>query len=154
MRSADFEGVILDSDNFEGEINHIGVSHERTRQPDGSITEEGHSISHSESGELMWVARIALPGAIYDASAAAQTFREGGRSMFWKRKKTFRKMGKRRFLDRKENDFEHIPGFQNLHMRAKGCYASESVKGNKKNGPVEYTFYGAKYFISKRRFAT
>ena len=31
----------------------------------------------SELGKLMWVARIARPGAIYDASESAQTFPTG-----------------------------------------------------------------------------
>ena len=28
---SNFVGVFLDSDNYEGEINHIGISHERAR---------------------------------------------------------------------------------------------------------------------------
>ena len=34
---ADSEGIILDSDNYEGEINHMGIPHERTRQRNRAI---------------------------------------------------------------------------------------------------------------------
>ena len=73
MGNADFEGAILDSGNYEGKINHIGIAHERTRHPDAALAEEEHVILRSELGELMRIARIARPCAIYDASAAAQT---------------------------------------------------------------------------------
>ena len=45
--------------------------------PDGILTENEQTILGSELGTLMWIARIARPGAIYDASAAAQTFSTG-----------------------------------------------------------------------------
>ena len=38
------------------------------------LTEEEQSLMRSELGKLMWLARIARPGAIYDASAAARSF--------------------------------------------------------------------------------
>ena len=34
-------------------------------------------MARSELGELMWVAWVARPGAIYDDSAASQTFQKG-----------------------------------------------------------------------------
>ena len=74
---SDFEGVVLDSDNYEGGINQIGITHERTKRRNVALTEEEQDISWSELGKLMWVARIARPGAIYDTSAAAQTFPDG-----------------------------------------------------------------------------
>ena len=92
MCDSDSECVILDSDNYEGEINHIEISHARTRQRNEALTEEDQTISRSELGKLMWVARIARPGAIYDAPAAAQTFSVGKRSIFWKKTETFPKM--------------------------------------------------------------
>ena len=57
MGTADSEGIILDSNNFEGEINHIEIPHERKRQPDESLTEEDHSISRAELGKSMCVLR-------------------------------------------------------------------------------------------------
>ena len=41
---------------------------------DNFLTKEERPIMRSELGELMWLARIARPGAIYDASAAARNF--------------------------------------------------------------------------------
>ena len=73
----DFSGLILDSDKYGDKINHIEISHGRTRTPEEPITEAGHAISRSELGKLIWTARIARPGAIYEASADAQTFPDG-----------------------------------------------------------------------------
>ena len=78
VSGADSEGVIPDSDNYEVEINHIEISHERARQRNGALAEAEQTILRSELGKLMWVARIARPGAIYGASAAAQKFPGGG----------------------------------------------------------------------------
>ena len=60
-----------------GGINHIGISHERTRAPKEPLTEDGQTISLSELGKSIWIARIERPGAIYDDAAAAQTFPDG-----------------------------------------------------------------------------
>ena len=73
----DSDGAISDSDKYEDEINHIGISNARTRAPNEPLTGAGQAILRSELGKLMWIARIARPGAIYDASAAAQTFSDG-----------------------------------------------------------------------------
>ena len=62
---------------LRGGINHIEISHERTRHRDESLTEEEHSIWRSELAKLIRITRIARPRAIYDASAAAQTFTGG-----------------------------------------------------------------------------
>ena len=80
VNNGNFNGTILGPNNNEGEINHIGISHERTqrtRAPKEPLTEEAQAILRSELGRLMWAARIARPGAIYDDSAAAQTFSDG-----------------------------------------------------------------------------
>ena len=70
----DFKGVILDSNNYEDEINRIEIPHRRSKQKDDFLTEEEQSVMRSELGKLMWLARIARPDAIYDASATAQNF--------------------------------------------------------------------------------
>ena len=74
MTDSDSVGVILGPGNYEGEINYNGILHEMARRRNGALTEEEQSISRSELGELIRIARIARPGAIYDASAGAQTF--------------------------------------------------------------------------------
>ena len=77
VSDSDFEGLILDSDNYEDKIDQIEIAHERENQRNGSLTEASQSILRSELWKLMRIARTARPGAIYDASAAAQTFIEG-----------------------------------------------------------------------------
>ena len=74
MRDLDFEGVGLDSNNYVGRINHIEIPHERSRQRNDALKEAEQTISRSELGKLM---RIARPGAIFDASADAQTIYAG-----------------------------------------------------------------------------
>ena len=76
--NGEFVGISPDSDNCECEINHIEISHERTRQPNEPLAEDDQAAVRSELGKSMWIARIARPGAICDASAAAQTFSDGG----------------------------------------------------------------------------
>ena len=62
---------------LEAEIDHIEIPHTRTRQRKESLTEEDHAIFRLELRKSMWIARFERPGAIYDASAAAQTFPVG-----------------------------------------------------------------------------
>ena len=76
MGGADSECVILDPWNYEAEIKQIAIPRERARHRNGALTEE-EAIFRSVSGKLMRVARTARPCAIYDDSAAAQTFHEG-----------------------------------------------------------------------------
>ena len=82
---SDSECVILDSDNYENYgvgICPIEIAHEGERRRNGAFTEE-RSISRSELGKWMRIAPIGRPGAIYDASAAAQTFPGAERSILW-----------------------------------------------------------------------
>ena len=74
VSDSDSEGIIIGPDNYEGEINHIEIPHERTRPRNDAIAEEEQTIPRSELGGLLRIARISRPGAIYDASAAAQIF--------------------------------------------------------------------------------
>ena len=73
---SDSECIISESDNYEDKFNQIGIPHARTRGRTDAWAEEEQSILRSELGKLMRIARIARPGAIYDASAAEQTFTE------------------------------------------------------------------------------
>ena len=61
----------------KAEIYNIEIPHERARHPNEPLTEDGQAALRSELWKLMWIALIARPGAIYDASAAAQTFSGG-----------------------------------------------------------------------------
>ena len=71
LSDSDSEGLILDSDNFVGKISRIEIPHERAKERNGALTEEDQASLRKVLGELMWIARIARPGAIYDASATA-----------------------------------------------------------------------------------
>ena len=42
--NSEFRGIIPDSDNYEDEIDHIEIPHERTRQPDEPLAEDEHAI--------------------------------------------------------------------------------------------------------------
>ena len=77
VSDSDSEGIIPDAGNYEAEIKHIEMPRERARRRNEAPTEEEKAISRSKLRKLIWVARIARPGAIYDASAAAQTFAVG-----------------------------------------------------------------------------
>ena len=69
--------VILVPDNYGGKINQIEIPHERAMRRNGALTEAEQSILRSGLGELMWIARTARAGAIYDAAAAARNFSDG-----------------------------------------------------------------------------
>ena len=74
MSDPDVEWLILDTDNYEDKINHIGISHERSKKRAESLTDGEQSILRSELCELVWISRIARPGAMCDSSPSAQTF--------------------------------------------------------------------------------
>ena len=70
----------------------------------------------SELGKLMWLARIARPDAIYDASVAAQNFAN------WKPDVSKGEISEDEIQEEepikvdvpKPNDFEHMPGFKDF----------------------------------------
>ena len=70
----DFEGVAVDSTNYEDKISQIKIPRARGKEKDDFSTEKEQSMVRSELGKLMWLARNARPDAIYDASAAARNF--------------------------------------------------------------------------------
>ena len=86
---SDSECIIPDPGNYEDEINHIAISHERTRRRNEAITDAEQSILRSEFGKLMRIARISRQWAIYDATAAAQTFSAGKRIYILEEKEDF-----------------------------------------------------------------
>ena len=111
---ADSECVILDSDNYEGEINHIEILRERTNHRNESLMEEEEEQSawRSELWKLMWVARIASPVAIYDDSAASRTFSGGGNGRIFGRirRRHFRKWEKEDPPAKSNKGFGRIQG--------------------------------------------
>ena len=44
VSDSDYDGIMLDSDNYEGAINHIEIPRDRTRHRNKSLTEEEHAI--------------------------------------------------------------------------------------------------------------
>ena len=97
VNNGEFGWGALDSNNYEGEITHIEIYHERTRAPSEPLADDEQTILRSELGKLMRIARIARTDAIYDASVAAQTFSAGELIEVLDRCGGFRKMGKRKF---------------------------------------------------------
>ena len=120
MIDSDSECIILDPDKYEGEINHIEIPHGRARHRNGALTEEEQTILRAELGKLMWIARIARPGGIYDASAAAQTCLMAKCSIRRLGTKSRPKWRKGIFPERK-HDFEHMPGFRNFTNKTIKC---------------------------------
>ena len=78
ITNREFGCVIPDSCNPEAEINNNRIPHRRARNPNEPLKEDDHAILRSELGILVRVPLVAPPGAIYDESAAAQTFSDGG----------------------------------------------------------------------------
>ena len=71
----------------------------------------------SELGKLMWLARIARPDAIYDASAASQNFAN------WKPDVSKGEISEDEIQEEhikvdvsKPNDFEYMPGFKDFQL--------------------------------------
>ena len=115
---SDSEGIILDSDNYEGGINHVEIPHERAKRRNESLTEAGETILRSELWKLMRIARIARPGAIYDASAAAQTCTVSEMVDISEEKEEFAENEEKEDSPGEgKSDFGHMPGFSEfLHV--------------------------------------
>ena len=127
VNTPDFKGIILDSNNYEDKINQIEIPHTRSKEKDDFLTDEEQSVVRSELGELMWLSRIARPGAIYDASAAAQNFAN------FKQENCNEEITDGENEEEnanedvpKSSDFEHIHGFRNI-------LAGKSKDANKAN---------------------
>ena len=93
--------------------------------PGGISTENEQTELRSELGKLMWVARIARPGAIYDASAAAQTISVEEMKCFSEEEeeedeeeKEVQEIEEFCYSKEEEEDlFDHMPGFANSKSR-------------------------------------
>ena len=113
VRDPDCEGIILAPCNYGDKINHIEMPHGRERRAE-SLTEGDQSILRPELWKLIRVARISRKGAIYEASAAAQTFTDGGIGDSEMRLRGLRFAGRRKGEGGTGSDFEHMPGYQEL----------------------------------------
>ena len=123
----DFKAVISDSSNYEDKINRIEIPQARSKQKDDFLTEEEQSVMRSELGKLMWLARIARPGAIYDAPAAARNFANSKPgNCDGEISNEENEEGNANENNPKPSDFAHIPGFRNF-------IASKSKDANKVN---------------------
>ena len=120
-QNEDSEWVVLDPNGYEDKINHIGISHERMMNPDEILTENEQTALRSELGKLMWIARIARHDAIYDASAAAQTFSVEKMEIFieeeGEEEKEVQKIEEELPLKEEEEFFDHMPDFANFKLR-------------------------------------
>ena len=56
-----------------GKILDISILPRRAKQMGETLAKEGEFALRSELGKLMRIARVARPGALYDASVSAQT---------------------------------------------------------------------------------
>ena len=137
MGASDYDGITLDSDNYEGGINHIGISHERAKRRNGALTEAEQFILRSELRKSTWVARTARPGAIYDASAAAQTFHDGKMVDSQVGNEEFPKIEENEdFQKERKTDFEHMPGFRTFLKGDQSIVNKANLlKENKKTDP-------------------
>ena len=134
-------------------VDHIEIPHERPRQRNDALMVEEQAIFRSGLGKLMRIARIARPGAIYDASAAAQTFSDGWRLEVLEH-------GGWAILENGENevptsekkeDFERMSGFSKfMGDRQKGVNTSNLLKKNKKIGTWTTHFTVQNLIFSKK----
>ena len=109
------------------------------------------TISRSGLGKLMCIARIARPGAIYAASATAQTFSVWRMGIFRKKRRLFRKWEKEDTREEIKYDFEHVPGFSEICMGGRGGnVAKVNLLKKTRNRPIENTFYGIEVVILKK----
>ena len=133
VNDGEFAGIALDSGNYEGEINHFEIPHERTRAPKDPLAEDERTIFRSEPGKLMRIARTARPGAIYDAPAAAQTFSDVGILGVLEQVAGILENGEKEVSpNEKKEDFEHMPGFAKFMMgRQKDVNIANLLKGSK-----------------------
>ena len=110
-------------------INRIVIPHERMMAPNEILTDSEQTILRSELGKLMWIARIARPGAIYDASAAAQTFSTVEMIEFSEEENLF--FGRWEVGSFIEEDFAHMSGFAYFKSKRKEANNANISKHNK-----------------------
>ena len=115
---------------MSAEINHIEIPHERMLAPGGILTENEQTTLRSELGKLMWIARIARPGAIYDASASAQTFSAAEMMDFLEEEEEESTLSENeeKIALTEEEDFDHMPGFAEFKSRRQAANKANILK--------------------------
>ena len=115
INNEDSNGIVAGSNKYGDEVNPIEIPHFRTRAPNGPLAESDQANLRSELGKLIRIARIARPGVMYDALAAAQTFAEGEMIDFLENDGKISENEEKGAMGAKEKgkkeDFGHMPGF-------------------------------------------
>ena len=105
----------MGANRYGDKIKSIECSHARMRTPHEPLTEGELSILRMELGKLTWIARMARPGLIYDADAAAQEFPNGGINVGKREEETLKEEEEiRKKEEGGKEDFGHMPGCINF----------------------------------------
>ena len=105
VNSEDPDGIVAGSNKYEEEIHTIEIPQARTRTPNEPLAESEQSNLRLELGKLMWIARVARPGVMCDALAAAQTFSDGEMIDFLDKGDGILENGEKRSKERKSRRF-------------------------------------------------
>ena len=107
-------GLVLDSDDYEDKINHIAISHERTRRWNDALTEEEQSIFTIGIGEIdAGRANCATRRDLRRFGRGANVSRTQNDRGKWRKWRDFQNR-RREFNESKENDFDHIHVFTKI----------------------------------------
>ena len=96
----------------------------------------------------MWIARIARPGAIYDASAAAQTFSVGEMGIFTEEEETEVRQIEEVYFLIEEDLYDHMPGFARFKSRKQEADKANILKRERRLTPRK-PIYGTKFNVFK-----
>ena len=111
VSDSDYEGIMSGSNNYEGKIDIIEIPRGVSKEMPDDLTGDAQANLRSELGRLMWIARIARPGAIYDASAAARTFTTEEIADFQNESASIPNTAEGGNTQNEiKRDFEHMPG--------------------------------------------
>ena len=147
-------GVISGSGKYGDRVSHIEIAQARTRSPKETLTGEEQAIFRPELGKLIWIARIARPGAIYDASAAAQTFPDGElKDVFGEGGGILENGGSWSFRRRKKRRFRTQARFPQFVSGKQKDVNKVNLLENKKIDTPETHFTVQNLIFPKRRFA-
>ena len=99
----------------------------------------------------MWIARISRPGAIYDASAAAQKFPDGKTIESKGGNGNFPQIGEQEDYQKEgNNDFEHIPGFRTFLKAHQSSVSKVNLLGKiRRQTPSKNAFYSGRFDFSE-----
>ena len=99
---------------------------------------------------MLRIARIARPGAIYDASAAARNFPDGEGSIRWWEVEISPEMGKGDFQKERKNGFGRMPGFQKKYKRIAKMSIMRTFLGKTRKQAHRKHIYGSRFVISEK----